>query len=295
MADDSINDTESSELPAGVEDDLLRRYFRDFASIPLLTRDQETDLSRRIKLGDKEAYDQLVQANLRLVVRIAYQHRRRRHGVPLLDLVQDGNLGLMRAAEDFDGDRGCKFSTYAGWWIRSFVLRGPYSEMGSLHIPHSMRKKIAKLRKATRLFAQEHSRDPNDLELAEATGFKLEMVWKVRLAALPPASVHTPVNQEGSRETLGDRIPARETAEPSQGMQAEALSVRLKEIAFLLTKKELRVITLRFGLAGDEPMTLEEVGVVFGRTRERIRQIQKQALAKVRDSRLGKDLADFLD
>ncbi len=294
MADDSINDTDSPDLPAGVEDELLKRYFRDFSSIPLLTREGEGDLARRIKAGDKAAYDKLVQSNLRLVVRIAYQLRRRRHGVQLLDLIQDGNLGLMRAAEDFDGDRGCKFSTYASWWIRSFVLRGPYSEPGCMHVPHSMQKKIAKMRKAIRVFAQEHSREPDDLELAEATGFKLEMVRKVRKAALQPVSVHTPVNQDGSKETLGDRIRSAQTAEPSKAMDEVALHGRLKEAASRLTKKELKVIKLRFGLEDGEDRTLQEIGEIFDVTRERIRQIEKQALGKLRDSPLCAQLVDFL-
>jgi RNA polymerase primary sigma factor len=295
MADDSNNDTESSELPAGVEDDLMRRYFRDFAAIPLLSREEEVELSRQIKAGSKPAFDRLVQSNLRLVVKIVWQCRRRRYGIPLLDLVQDGNLGLMRAAEDFDGNRGCKFSTYASWWVRSFVLRGPFTEGGSMHIPHSMRKKIARMRKAIRVFSQEKRREPTDPELAEWMDITIEKLWKIRRAAEQPISLHTPVSKEvGTRDTLGDRLTSPDAPTLSADMERAELHDQLKQIASLLTKRELRVIKLRFGLEDGKEWTLQEIGDKLEVTRERIRQIQNQALGKLRDSSLGKALADLL-
>lgn len=299
MTSDSTDDADSWPLqPSGGEDELIARYCRGLASIPLLTPEEEKELSRQIKEGGptgKAAYDRLVRANLRLVVSIARQCRRRRHGVPMLDLIQDGNLGLMRAATDFDGDRGCRFSTYAVWWISNCIMRGKYSQHGATTPKQHDRHWIAKMRQASRKFTQDNQREPTDLELAGSLGIPLKKLWILQRAARQPVSLDTPIYEEGSGETLSDRIPSPENATPLARLERDSLRELLTRAASRLKAKELQIIKLRFGLEDGKEWTLEEIGDRFGRTSGNIHGTLVKALRKLRRSPLWKELAKQLD
>ena len=284
----------SDDSSEGTADELLQRFFRDMAATPRLSPKEEVQLAHRIKAGDSEAYDHFVKANLRLVVKIARQYRH--FGVPLLDLIQEGNIGLMKAVEKFDGDRGCRFSTYGSWWIRQAVKRATENQSRSVRLTVSLRKKLTRVRKITQSLTQELMRRPTDVEIAVALGIKLQALWRILEAAQENVSLDKQMSSEGGRiTTLKDQLADPVQADPIAGSEKKTLADLLDEALSGLTPKQRRVLRLRFGFEDGEKKTLEEIGVLFGVTRERIRQIEKEALACLRDCELADVLHEHLE
>lgn len=301
MANDSIDDFDPVSPPSKIEDKTLAKYRREVDSIPLLTSEKEKDLLCQIKDGGaagKAACDQVVRAYLRMVVQIARQCHRRWPEVPLLDLIQDGNLALMSAARDFDSERGGRFSTYAFYKIRFFLVARPYSEHSATAQRAEVRRLIARMWRASHKFTQDHEREPTDLELAEILDIRLEKLWALQRAAKRPVSLDTPVYDEKaeSAETLCDRIPSQETPMSLDRLESDSLRALLDRVASYLTAEELEFMKLRFGLGGGGSLSLREIAVKFGspRQRSRIARMERQVLLKLRNSPLGKALAECL-
>ncbi len=264
---------------SGDGEDILRVYLSEIARAPLLTREEEAALGRRIERGDRAAYQRLVESNLRLVVAVAKRYVG--HGVPLLDLIQEGNRGLLRAAEKFDWRRGLKFSTYAHWWIRQAITRALATQARTVRLPVHVHDTLTRLTRVTDRLRQDLGREPTPGEVARATGLSAALVRDLVQVAQEPVSLDLPVGEEEDA-TLGEFVSDRGALAPEQpvfaALERQALARALAE----LTPRERRVLTLRFGLAGTRPRTLDEVGRIFGVTRERVRQIQNRALAKLR-------------
>ena len=271
--------------PRGVAvDDPVRMYLREIGRIKLLTAPEEIELARKIAKGGTEgdiAKRKLVQANLRLVVSIAKKYVGR--GMLFLDLIQEGNLGLIRAAEKFDHERGYKFSTYATWWIRQAITRAIADQARTIRIPVHMVETINKLKKITRKLAQEKSRKPTEEELAKEMAITVIKLREIIKVAQEPLSLETPIGKEEDCR-LGDFIEDKEAEAPANTVAQELLRDDLTEILAGLSARERDVLRLRFGLDDGRQRTLEEVGQLFGVTRERIRQIKDQALRKLRES-----------
>jgi RNA polymerase primary sigma factor len=291
------DDKEEVEVaPRGVAiDDPVRMYLREIGRIKLLTADEEIELARKIAKGGPEgesAKRKLVQANLRLVVSIAKKYVGR--GMLFLDLIQEGNLGLIRAAEKFDHERGYKFSTYATWWIRQAITRAIADQARTIRIPVHMVETINKLKKITRKLAQEKSRKPNEEELAAAMGISVTKLREIIKVAQEPLSLETPIGKEEDCR-LGDFIEDREAEAPANTVAQELLREDLTEILAGLSARERDVLRLRFGLDDGRQRTLEEVGQLFGVTRERIRQIEAKALRKLRHPNRSKRLKEYIE
>ncbi|MDR7554593.1 MAG: sigma-70 family RNA polymerase sigma factor [Armatimonadota bacterium] len=263
----------------GDGEDILRVYLSEIARAPLLTREEEAALGRRIEQGDRAAYQRLVESNLRLVVAVAKRYVGR--GVPLLDLIQEGNRGLLRAAEKFDWRRGLKFSTYAHWWIRQAITRALAAQARTVRLPVHVRDTLARLTRVTDQLRQDLGREPTPTELARATGLSAAVVRDLTQVAQEPVSLDLPVGEE-EEATLGEFVSDRGALAPEQPVFAALERQILARALAELTPRERRVLVLRFGLAGARPHTLDEVGRIFGVTRERARQIQNRALAKLR-------------
>jgi RNA polymerase primary sigma factor len=272
--------------------DPVRMYFREMGKVSLLTAEQEVSLARRIERGDAEAKRKLIEANLRLVVSIAKRHVGR--GMPLLDLIQEGNLGLIRAVEKFDYRRGFKFSTYATWWIRQAITRALADQARTIRIPVHMVETINKLIRVQRQLLQDIGREPTPEEIATEMGITPDKVREIRKISQEPASLHMPVGDEGDA-LLGDFIEDTESASPADEVGEIVQHEELSGVLDMLTHREREVLELRFGLKGEHPRTLEEVGQKFGVTRERIRQIEAKTLAKLKSYRDAQCLRDFLD
>ena len=276
-------------------DDPVRMYLREIGRIALLTADQEIELARRIESGGSDgaiAKRRLVQANLRLVVSIAKKYMGR--GMQFLDLIQEGNLGLIRAAEKFDYERGFKFSTYATWWIRQAITRSIADQARTIRIPVHMVETINKVKKITRQLTQDLGRKPAEEEIAKAmeiTVLKLREIIKV---AQDPISLETPVGKEEDSK-LGDFIEDRDAETPASNVTAELLRDDIIEVMSSLSSRERDVLRLRFGLDDGRQRTLEEVGQLFGVTRERIRQIEAKALRKLRHPNRSRRLREYID
>jgi RNA polymerase primary sigma factor len=297
----SSGDDEQEEVTYNVEtrgltlDDPVRMYLREIGRIPLLTGDEEIELARQIVAGGESgarAKQKLVQANLRLVVSIAKKYVGR--GMLFLDLIQEGNLGLIRAAEKFDHERGYKFSTYATWWIRQAITRAIADQARTIRIPVHMVETINKLKKITRKLAQELSRKPTEEELAAAMLITVPKLRDIIKVAQEPLSLETPIGKEEDSR-LGDFIEDREAKAPATTVAHELLREDLTEVLSSLSPRERDVLRLRFGLDDGRQRTLEEVGQLFGVTRERIRQIEAKALRKLRHPNRSRRLKEYIE
>ncbi len=280
-------------VPEGVAiDDPVRMYLKEIGKVPLLSAEDEIVLSKGIEKGDKEAKRRLAEANLRLVVSIAKKYVGR--GMLFLDLIQEGNLGLMKAVEKFDYRKGYKFSTYATWWIRQAITRAIADQARTIRIPVHMVETINKLIRISRQLLQELGRDPLPEEIAEEMDLPVEKVREIMKIAQEPVSLETPIGEEEDSH-LGDFIPDEEAQAPADAAAYLLLKEQLEDVLETLTPREEKVLRLRFGLDDGRPRTLEEVGQVFGVTRERIRQIEAKALRKLRHPSRSKKLKDFLE
>ena len=272
-------------------DDPVRMYLKEIGKIPLLTPEREAELAEKISLGDKQAKDELIEANLRLVVSIAKRHVGK--GMYFLDLIQEGNLGLIKAVEKFDHSKGYKFSTYATWWIRQAITRAIADQARTIRIPVHMVETIHKVSRTTRQLLQELGREPTTDEVAEALGMTADKVREIMKIAQDPVSLETPIGEEEDSH-LGDFVEDNDSPAPSDSASYSLLREQLCNILHTLTPREEQVIKLRFGLEDGRPRTLEEVGKKFEITRERIRQIEAKALRKLRHPSRSKTLKDYL-
>ncbi len=272
-------------------DDPVRMYLKEIGKIPLLTPEREAELAERISLGDKKAKDELIEANLRLVVSIAKRHVGK--GMYFLDLIQEGNLGLIKAVEKFDHSKGYKFSTYATWWIRQAITRANADQARTIRIPVHMVETIHKVSRTTRQLLQELGREPTTDEVAEALGMTADKVREIMKIAQDPVSLETPIGEEEDSR-IGDFVEDNDSPDPSDSASYSLLREQLCNILHTLTPREEEVIKLRFGLEDGRPRTLEEVGKKFEITRERIRQIEAKAIRKLRHPSRFKALKDYL-
>ncbi|MCD6183794.1 MAG: RNA polymerase sigma factor RpoD [Thermovirga sp.] len=272
--------------------DPVRMYLREIGKIPLLTPEEEVELAKRVEAGDPEAKAKLIEANLRLVVSIAKKYIGR--GMLFLDLIQEGNLGLIRAVEKFDYRKGFKFSTYATWWIRQAITRAIADQARTIRIPVHMVETINKLIRVSRQLVQQLGREPTAEEIAAEMGIAPEKVEDIHRIAQEPVSLETPIGEEEDSE-LGDFLEDKDIPSPEEAAASQLLREQLDEMLEELTDREREVLRLRFGLEDGHPYTLEEVGRRFGVTRERIRQIEAKALRKLRHPSRSKKLRDYLD
>lgn len=281
------------EVPEGISiDDPVRMYLKEIGKVTLLTAEQEVEIAKRMEAGDPEAKQQLAEANLRLVVSIAKRYVGR--GVLFLDLIQEGNLGLIKAVEKFDYQKGYKFSTYATWWIRQAITRAIADQARTIRIPVHMVETINKLIRISRQLLQEYGREPRPDEIAKVMGISEEKVREIQKIAQDPVSLETPIGEEEDSH-LGDFIPDEDAPAPADAAAFMLLKEQLMEVLDTLTPREKRVLLLRYGLEDGRGRTLEEVGKEFNVTRERIRQIEAKALRKLRHPSRSKKLKDFLD
>ena len=272
--------------------DSVKMYLRDIGKYPLLTREEEIDLAKRIEQGDKAARDKLINCNLRLVVSIAKKYMNR--GLQFLDLIQEGNVGLMKAVDKFDYNRELKFSTYATWWIRQGIQRAISDQGRLIRIPVHMGDIISKLAKVTRQLVQEKGREPTTAELAERLDMPEEKILYIQRISQDPVSFETPVGQEDD-SYLGDFLEDTNSLSPSEVAENKMLKELLLKVLSTLTPREQKVIRLRYGIDDGRQRTLEEVGKEFNVTRERIRQIETKALSKLRQPQRIKVLRDYYD
>ena len=280
-------------VPEGVAlDDPVRMYLKEIGRVPLLTAEEEVDLARRMEAGDESARHRLEEANLRLVVSIAKRYVGR--GMLFLDLIQEGNLGLLKAVEKFDYSKGYKFSTYATWWIRQAITRAIADQARTIRIPVHMVETINKLIRISRQLLQELGRDPRPEEIAKEMGISVARVHEIMKIAQEPVSLETPIGEEEDSH-LGDFIEDEAALDPADAASMMLLKEQLEEVLETLTDREKNVLRLRFGLEDGRSRTLEEVGQSFGVTRERIRQIEAKALRKLRHPSRSKVLRDFLE
>ena len=280
-------------LPEGINiDDPVRMYLKEIGKVPLLSAEEEIELAKRMEDGDEYAKKKLSEANLRLVVSIAKRYVGR--GMLFLDLIQEGNLGLIKAVEKFDYRKGYKFSTYATWWIRQAITRSIADQARTIRIPVHMVETINKLIRVSRQLLQELGREPVAEELAAEMDMPVEKVREIMKIAQEPVSLETPIGEEEDSH-LGDFIPDDDIPAPAEAAAFTLLKEQLIEVLDTLTERERKVLRLRFGLDDGRPRTLEEVGKVFKVTRERIRQIEAKALRKLRHPSRSKKLKDYLD
>ena len=285
MSDVKVDDSYST-------DDPVRMFLKEIGKVPLLTAEEEVELAIRMSQGDEEAKRRMTEANLRLVVSIAKRHVGR--GMLFLDLIQEGNLGLIKAVEKFDYTKGYKFSTYATWWIRQAITRAIADQARTIRIPVHMVETINKVIRVSRQLLQELGHDPSAEEIAAEMGMPVEKVREILKIAQEPVSLETPIGEEEDSH-LGDFIPDEDASEPSEAASFSLLKEQLMEVLDTLTPREKKVLELRFGIVDGRTRTLEEVGKEFNVTRERIRQIEAKALRKLRHPSRSKKLRDFLN
>lgn len=291
--DDDDDDKMEIKAPKGIKvDDPVRMYLKEIGNIPLLTQEEEIEIAKRIEAGSEEAKAELAEANLRLVVSIAKRYMGR--GMPFLDLIQEGNLGLMKAVEKFEYKKGFKFSTYATWWIRQAITRAIADQARTIRIPVHMVETINKLLRVQRQLLQELGREPTPEEMAVELEMDVERVREIQKISQEPVSLETPIGEEEDSH-LGDFIPDDDIPSPQDAATTTMLRDQLFQTLDLLSEREEKVIRLRFGLDDGKVRTLEEVGKVFDVTRERIRQIEAKALRKLRHPKRSDKLKDFLD
>ncbi len=275
-----------------VADDSVRLYLREIGKIPLLKADEELALAKRVVAGDKEAKDQMAEANMRLVVSIAKRYVGR--GLDLLDLIQEGNTGLLRAVEKFDPDKGFKFSTYATWWIRQAITRAIADQARTIRIPVHMVETINKLLRTQRRLTQELNREPTNEEIAKEMEIDVEKVEHIMKIKQDISSLDASVRDDEEDSVLGDFIEDEDTVSPEESATGQLLKEHVKDMLGALTEREQKILKLRFGLEDGKSHTLEEVGQEFNVTRERIRQIEAKALAKLRKHKDAKKLHDYI-
>ncbi|MCI5605597.1 MAG: RNA polymerase sigma factor RpoD [Clostridia bacterium] len=289
----SKEELEDLSVPEGINiDDHVKMYLKEIGKVNLLTAEEEFDLAKRMSEGDEEAKKRLAEANLRLVVSIAKRYVGR--GMLFLDLIQEGNLGLIKAVDKFDYTKGYKFSTYATWWIRQAITRAIADQARTIRIPVHMVETINKLVRVSRQLVQELGREPTHEELAKELNMSVEKVREISKISQEPVSLETPIGEEEDSH-LGDFIPDDDAPAPSEAASFVLLKEQLVEVLKTLTPREAKVLKLRFGLDDGRQRTLEEVGKEFEVTRERIRQIEAKALRKLRHPSRSKKLKDFLD
>ena len=280
-------------VPEGISiDDPVRMYLKEIGKVPLLTPEEEQELAKRMAEGDAEAKHRMEEANLRLVVSIAKRYVGR--GMLFLDLIQEGNLGLIKAVEKFDYTKGYKFSTYATWWIRQAITRAIADQARTIRIPVHMVETINKVIRVSRQLLQELGHDPSAEEIAAEMNMPVDKVRDILKIAQEPVSLETPIGEEEDSH-LGDFIPDEDASEPSEAASFSLLKEQLMEVLDTLTPREKKVLELRFGIVDGRTRTLEEVGKEFNVTRERIRQIEAKALRKLRHPSRSKKLRDFLN
>ena len=280
-------------VPEGIGvDDPVRMYLKEIGKVPLLSPDEEIELAKKIELGDEEAKKKLAESNLRLVVSIAKRYAGR--GMQLLDLIQEGNLGLIKAVEKFDYRKGYKFSTYATWWIRQAITRAIADQARTIRIPVHMVETINRLVRTQRQLVQKLGREATPEELAKELDMPVERVREIMKIAQDPVSLETPIGEEEDSH-LGDFIQDNNVEVPADAATYTLLHEQLMDVLSTLTEREQKVLRLRFGLDDGRPRTLEEVGRQFNVTRERIRQIEAKALRKLRHPSRSKILKDYLD
>lgn len=299
-SDDDVDIDKSDEdveidlsVPEGVSiDDPVRMYLKEIGRVPLLTAEEEVALAKRMEAGDEEAQKRLAEANLRLVVSIAKRYVGR--GMLFLDLIQEGNLGLIKAVEKFDYNKGYKFSTYATWWIRQAITRAIADQARTIRIPVHMVETINKLIRVSRQLLQQLGREPTPEEIAKEMEIGVDRVREIMKIAQEPVSLETPIGEEEDSH-LGDFIEDQDAPAPADAASFMLLKEQLEDVLDTLTPREEKVLRLRFGLDDGRARTLEEVGQNFGVTRERIRQIEAKALRKLRHPSRSRKLKDFLD
>ena len=301
VADDVLNDNDLNmsddlEMTLSTEgiaiDDPVKIYLKEIGRVPLLSPDEETELAKRMAEGDSYAKKRLSEANLRLVVSIAKKYVGR--GMQFLDLIQEGNLGLLKAVEKFDYTKGFKFSTYATWWIRQAITRAIADQARTIRIPVHMVETITKVKKVSSQLLHETGHDPSAEEIADKLEMPAERVREIMRIAQEPVSLETPIGEEEDSH-LGDFIPDDDAPAPADAASLMLLKEQLNEVLSTLTDREAKVLRLRFGLEDGRSRTLEEVGKEFDVTRERIRQIEAKALRKLRHPSRSKKVKDFLD
>jgi RNA polymerase primary sigma factor len=275
-----------------VADDSVRLYLREIGKIPLLTADEELALAKKVVAGDKKAKDKMAEANMRLVVSIAKRYVGR--GLDLLDLIQEGNTGLLRAVEKFDPDKGFKFSTYATWWIRQAITRAIADQARTIRIPVHMVETINKLLRTQRRLTQDLNREPTNEEIAEAMELDVEKVEHIMKIKQDISSLDASVRDDEEDSVLGDFIEDEDTVTPEESATGQLLKEQVKDLLGSLSEREQKILRLRFGLEDGKNHTLEEVGQEFSVTRERIRQIEAKALAKLKKHKDSKKLMDYL-
>jgi len=290
--DEEDENTEAAITKSVAVDDHVRMYLKEIGKVPLLTAEEEIELAKRMEAGDEEAKKKLCESNLRLVVSIAKKYVGR--GMLFLDLIQEGNLGLIKAVDKFDWRKGFKFSTYATWWIRQAITRSIADQARTIRIPVHMVETINKLMRIQRQLIQELGRDPTPAEIAEVMEVSEDKVREILKIAQEPVSLETPIGEEEDSH-LGDFIPDEEVPAPAEATAFSMLKEQLVEVLDTLTEREQKVLKLRFGLEDGRARTLEEVGKQFDVTRERIRQIEAKALRKLRHPSRSKKLKDYLE
>ncbi len=291
LVDEAFIKEDLSEFEGININDPVRMYLKEIGKVDLLSADEEVVLAEKIEQGDVEARRILTNANLRLVVSIAKRYVGR--GMAFLDLIQEGNLGLLKAVEKFDCTKGFKFSTYATWWIRQAITRAIADQARTIRIPVHMVETINKIMRTTRVLVQELGRDPTTQEVADKMGMPEDRVVEILKIAQDPVSLETPIGEEEDSH-LGDFIPDEDALAPEEMASYMLLREQLFDVLDTLTDRESKVLILRFGLEDGRPRTLEEVGEIFKVTRERIRQIEAKALRKLRHPTRSKKLKDFL-
>ena len=286
-------ENEDLSVPEGIAtDDPVRMYLKEIGKVPLLTAEEELEIAQRMAAGDEEARKKLSESNLRLVVSIAKRYVGR--GMQFLDLIQEGNLGLIKAVEKFDYSKGYKFSTYATWWIRQAITRSIADQARTIRIPVHMVETINKLIRVSRQLLQTYGREPTPEEIAAEMNISVEKVREIQKIAQEPVSLETPIGEEEDSH-LGDFIPDDDVPAPAEAAAFSMLKEQLIEVLDTLTEREQKVLKLRFGLEDGRARTLEEVGKEFDVTRERIRQIEAKALRKLRHPSRSKKLKDYLE
>lgn len=258
---------------------VMRTYMQEIAKTALLTKEEEIVLAGRIQAGDKAARDHMISANLRLVVKIAHDYNN--FGLPLLDLISEGNIGLVKAVERFDPSKGGKLSTYAAWWIKQSIKRALANQSKTIRLPVHLVDRIAKMRRVTAELADELDREPSDEEIAYVMGMPVNKVSHLKSVSVRPSSLDAPIGEDGDT-TFGELVGDENQATPLENLQQKTMSHDMKSVINLLEERESEIIQLRFGLDGSRPLTLEEVGEKFDITRERVRQIQNIAIHKMR-------------
>ena len=292
VEDIKLDEIDLSNIEGVSVDDPVRMYLREIGKIPLLTYDQELDLAKKILKGDEEAKQKLAESNLRLVVSIAKKYVGR--GMLFLDLIQEGNMGLIKAVEKFDYTKGYKFSTYATWWIRQAITRAIADQARTIRIPVHMVETINKLIRTSRHLLQKNGREPTPEEIAKEMEISVEKVMEIQKIAQDPVSLETPIGEEDDSH-LGDFIQDDDSPAPQDSAAYTLLREQLEEVMNTLTPREAKVLKLRFGLEDGKARTLEEVGREFMVTRERIRQIEAKALRKLRHPSRSKKLRDYMN